>query len=511
MLVMKTLGFSQPSAVLIANLDNGITGKTSGNVKYIKEKGISVEGCRRIAYDYLKSDNNKAKSIPYFEYLLTISKTYNVADIRSLAEAYFYNDQFGLAVNLQTQYINKIKNGKLKRIAKKKLKRYKKFKNSASHAKNIKIINLGPSINSKYAEINPFVSNSENILVYSSKKYDNYDIYVSKKRKNQYLWDKSKLVGNSVNTVNDEFVAGLSDDGNTMLVHYNEDNGFEDINKATQINGLYQELDNLGTSVNSVYKEEGVCYSKSDDTLFFASNRAGGYGGMDLYYALRISNGLWGQPINMGPVINTKADENYPSFDPDGSTFYFASKGHGSIGGYDIFYSKWNTDKNGWIKPENMGYPINNTFDNRTIRFTKNPRYAYISSITNKGMGDYDIYKVVFLDQEADYLIIKGNVFVKDLGDVIPFNEFEQSISISTYKDNSIFGIYALNNVNNTFVLAVNPGTYYLKIEADGFKPIKKKFTIKENHYRNKKRKINIYLETEKENGQKIKLDKFEN
>ncbi|MEN8122004.1 MAG: hypothetical protein ABFS35_16765 [Bacteroidota bacterium] len=118
-----------------------------------------------------------------------------------------------------------------------------------------------------------------------------------------------------------------------------------------------------------------------------------------------------------------------------------------------------------------MGYPINNTYDNKTISFTNSPRYAYISSIIKQGMGNYDIYKVVFLHKESDYLIVKDSID-------IPFNKFNQNISITVYKDGELFGIYAFNKKRNTFILAMGPGTYYLEIEADNFLLGKKKFMI---------------------------------
>ncbi|OQY05362.1 MAG: hypothetical protein B6I20_01365 [Bacteroidetes bacterium 4572_117] len=88
-------------------------------------------------------------------------------------------------------------------------------------------------------------------------------------------------------------------------------------------------------------------------------------------------------------------------------------------------------------------------------------------------------------------------MFVKDADNKIPYNTLRQPISITSYKDDVVFGIYAFNNRNNTFILAITPGTYHLKIEAAGFKPVNKKFLVKENFYENKKRVINIYLEKE--------------
>ncbi len=477
--------------------ENMHTKQTSKNILSIKKRGLSIEACRRIAYDYIKSEDSRSKAIPYLEFILNEEENTKAADLRTLATAYYHNNEFGLAVDLLNEYLEIVKGSKLKRNAKADIEMYNHARIIAEDAKNVQLVNLGSNINSKNAELNPFVSFNEDLLVYSSKKRNNYNIYVSKKKKNETLWNKPKLAGNLINTVDDEFVAGLSPDGKSLFVHYNEYSGFEDINKSTRINGLYRELDNMGAKINSTYKEEGACYSKTGDTLFFASNRSGGYGGFDLYYSLKIPGGDWGTPINMGAKINTAADENYPNLDPNSSLIYFASKGHGSMGGYDIFYTSWNIEKADWNIPVNMGYPINNTYDNKTISFTESPRYAYISSIQKQGRGNFDIYKVVFLDHEADYLIVTGNIFVKKTNTPKPFNEFNHQISITVNKDGDLFGIYAFNRKRNNFILALDPGTYYLDIEADTFKPVRKKFTIKENHYRNKKRKINIYLESE--------------
>jgi len=475
--------------------NNNFADAVSVNTQSIQKRGLSEEACRRIAYDFLNSETEKTKSIPYFEFILEDNTKLESADIHALAEAYYHNNQFGLAVDLLNRYIETVKNRKQKTAARTFIEVCKHAELLASDAENVRLVNLGPNINSKYAEINPFVSYQENLLVYSAKKRKDYNIYVSKKKSNQTVWEKAKLAGNLVNTIDDEFVAGLSTDGKTLMVHYDEHSGFEDINICSRVKGMYRELDDLGARINSTFKEEGACFSKTGDTLFFASDRSGGYGGFDLYYSLRINGDQWGSPINMGPVINSAADENYPNIDPNSSGIYFSSKGHNSIGGYDLFYTAWNAEQKKWTKPRNLGFPINNTYDNKTIRFTESPRYAYISTVMKQGYGNYDIYKVVFLEKEAEFLIITGHVFVKDSVETIPFSTSNHEISISVYKNDDLYGIYSYNKRRNNFILALDPGTYYLEIVADRYKKIKKKFTIKENHYRNKKRKINIYLE----------------
>ncbi len=479
------------SAAQPQHFDNNFS---SQKVNLQRIRSLSTEACRRIAYDFLKSESEQTKAIPYLEYLLEKESNSNPADIHALAKAYYYNNQFALAIDLIQEYADKVKGRKLKSEAKKELDLYQRAENIAADPRNVQLINLGTNINTKNPEVNPYVSENENLLVYSSRKNRDYNIYVSKKLKNKTAWTKAKQAGNLVNTINDELVAGLSHNGKELFVHYSQESGFEDINKSLRIKGLFRELDNIGKKVNSTYREEGACYSKTGDTLFFASNREGGFGGLDLYYSLKLPDGTWGKPLNMGAVINTAEDENYPYFDPNGSKLYFASKGHEGMGGYDLFYTYWNNAANSWEEPHNLGYPINNPYDNKTISFTLSPRYAYISTILREGVGSYDIYKVVFLDKEADYLIVSGNIFVKDSIGTRQFNEYNSRVSITLEKEDKLYGIYAFNRKYNHFILALEPGTYFLNVKADNFLPVKKKFTIPENHYRNKKRKINIYL-----------------
>jgi peptidoglycan-associated lipoprotein len=97
------------------------------------------------------------------------------------------------------------------------------------------------------------------------------------------------------------------------------------------------------------------------EVLFFVSDMEGGYGGFDIYYATRRGDGVYGDPVNLGPRINTAGDEETP-FYRDG-TLYFSSTGHPGLGGFDIFYSTWDGER--WSEPTNMGYGYNSSYDDR--------------------------------------------------------------------------------------------------------------------------------------------------
>jgi len=462
------------------------------NAQFIKSRGYSNEACFRIATDYLKSSTEQPKAIAYLEHIIDNDPT-SLPDIYlMLAEAYYYNCSFDMAVKKLNQYIEKQKDNKLKKEARLKLEKFQSSRELAAKPLNVFLVNLGPNINSKYPDINPYVSSLDNLLIYGSNRSDNYNIFVSKKNKQKTAWQKSKLAGNMINTVNDEFVGGLSRIGDELFVHYNQTNGFEDINVSKRSKGLYRELADPG--INTTYREEGACKSKSGDTIYLASDRDGGFGGFDIYYCLKLPDESWGPAINMGQSINTPFDENYPNLSLDGSKLYFASKGHNSIGGYDIFYSNFDIVSNYWSAPLNVGYPINNPYDNTSLTFTENGRYAYISTVGKNSFGNYDIYKVIFLDTNPDYLIIKAQAFVNENGLKLSFNDNEEELSVTIYNNNETYGIYTFDKLKNSFILALVPGQYILEIKSDNFETYRKRITIQENFYKNNQRSIKVYL-----------------
>ena len=127
-------------------------------------------------------------------------------------------------------------------------------------------------------------------------------------------------------------------------------------------------------------------------TLYFASDKPGGYGGVDIYKSLRDQSGNWGTPVNLGPTINTTGDEMFP-FVADDGTLYFSSNGLAGLGGLDVFSTSPNKDA--WSTPENLGFPINTNSDDFNYIIDKDNKNGYLASNRPGGHGDDDIYKFV--------------------------------------------------------------------------------------------------------------------
>jgi peptidoglycan-associated lipoprotein len=131
--------------------------------------------------------------------------------------------------------------------------------------------------------------------------------------------------------------------------------------------------------------------SKDDQLLIFASDMPGGQGGLDLWYSIYDKKAKnWGNPVNLGPDLNTPGDEAFPYLHEDG-TLYFSSTGHLGMGGYDIFKAPKKGEKN-WSKPENMKYPINSAGDDFGIIFEGLKERGYLTSNRAGGKGADDIY-----------------------------------------------------------------------------------------------------------------------
>jgi outer membrane protein OmpA-like peptidoglycan-associated protein len=135
--------------------------------------------------------------------------------------------------------------------------------------------------------------------------------------------------------------------------------------------------------------------------IYFVSDKPeGGLGGRDIYKSTKDNKGKWGEAVNLGSVINTALDEEGVYLHPDGKTLYFSSKGHTSMGGYDVFKSIFDEILQVWTTPQNIGYPINTTDDDVFFTVSASGKHAYYSSIRPGGYGEKDVYLITFLGEE---------------------------------------------------------------------------------------------------------------
>ncbi len=211
--------------------------------------------------------------------------------------------------------------------------------------------------------------------------------------------------------------------------------------------------------------------------VYFSSNREGTMGGGDIFVLRKKPDGEWGEALNIGDIINTEYDESFPTLTSDGKKLYFASKGHNSMGGYDLFYSTWDENSNNWGKPQNIGYPINTVYDDKTISFTKDQKHIYISTNRKGGFGGMDIYRCSINEDDITYVLVKATLLAGDKKINEQANTLGMSIKIFD-KEGSIFGAYKPNKTKGTFIALLPPGEFTIKIESDLYTAFSDKVVI---------------------------------
>ncbi|MDR2978969.1 MAG: OmpA family protein [Bacteroidales bacterium] len=226
-----------------------------------------------------------------------------------------------------------------------------------------------------------------------------------------------------------------------------------DLYYSEHINGEWTEPQSLGQKVNLPdYYESQPSLSSDGSTLFFVSDRPGGYGKdpqhttLDIWFSTRNVNGEWDMPVNLGPIINTSGNEKSPFLHTDSRTLYFSSDAHQGLGGFDIFYAKLD-DKSRWIKPENIGHPINTEFDEVDFFVSLDGKTAYFSS-NNLESNDWNIYQFELYEKARprNMILIKGEVTSDDgdlTGAVVEIRDTASKV-IATSKVNEYSGKYAI-------------------------------------------------------------------
>lgn len=276
--------------------------------------------------------------------------------------------------------------------------------------------NLGDSINSRVSEYYPTITLDGQQLIYTRRVNNfNEDFYGAERHSAN--WSSSKSLSGNINSNLNEGAQNISQDGQWLIFtgcNFPEGAGSCDLYISYNTNEGWSEPENLGRRINTDAWESAPGLSPDKRDLYFASNRAGGYGGIDIYVSRRLSNGLWGQPENLGPSVNTAGDESCPFIHADNQTLYFTSNGHLGFGGDDLFLVR-RQPKNTWSKPENLGYPINTIEDEGSLVIAADGKTAYYASNRSDSKGGLDLYSFELRNdvRPAKTLWVKGKVFDK--------------------------------------------------------------------------------------------------
>ncbi|MFH1319370.1 MAG: hypothetical protein ABII90_01790 [Bacteroidota bacterium] len=446
---------------------------------------------------YLYKTDEKDKSVELLEKILEIDP--KTEDLNFyLGRAYHLNYRFDDAI----QYLNKALTKK--KISDERKKFTERLIENCKHGVklvekplDIQIENIGRPVNTKGSEYAPVISCDESVLIftYVGKKsigglQDEYgkpdtkgkyceDILISYKFGDSWLEPES--MGKNINSPGHDACIALSADGQKLFVYKDTEKGSGDIFISELDGNIWITPLRLNININSTEWEGSASLSADEKTLYFSSERSGGYGGRDLYKSTKRDDGIWDIAVNLGPKINSPYNEDAPFIHPDGKTLYFSSEGHNSMGGYDIFIteltSKGGTGSDGqvndiWSIPVNIGYPINTTDEDKYYVVSANGERGYYSSGQSGGYGQQDIY-IVYLGESAKehaLILVKGEITAND-------DPAEAKIDVTyaaTGKSSEIKGesqgIYKSNAVTGNYLINLPSGNNYnITYDVEGF------------------------------------------
>lgn len=254
--------------------------------------------------------------------------------------------------------------------------------------------NLGASVNSKMSEYLPSKT-IDGTQLFFTRRVDTYneDFYGATRQKTSN-WETAQPLRGSLNTPQSEGAMMISQDG-TWLVFtgcYRPDSyGGCDLYISYKTKEGWSAAKNLGNRINSDQWESQPCLSPDKRELYFASRRPGGLGGSDIYVSRLQENGQWSDPENLGPGINSSADEQCPFIHADNQTLYFTSSHWPGYGDDDLFLVR-KVAEGKWSTPKNLGYPINTIDREGTLFITADGKTAYYASERKDSYGGLDLY-----------------------------------------------------------------------------------------------------------------------
>jgi hypothetical protein len=345
------------------------------------------------------------------------------------------------------------------------------------------IKNIGGPVNTAELEGVPIITADESMLIYtyvgnkSNGGKLNYalqsdpingiytsDIFISMRDSSDTKWTSPEAV-KTLNTNGNDAAIGISAGGQSLFTFLSNNVNPGDIMVSKLVGKEFTEPIALNQNINTVDYWEGSCSISADGKyLYFASERPEGLGGKDIWVSENI-NGDWGPAVNLGKNINTPYDDDAPFIHPDGITLFFSSKGHKSIGGYDIMFAL--KEGNEWTKPRSMGIPLNTTEDDSYYVLNSKGDKGYFSSNRSGsgGLGEQDIYMVTpgILGEKPIVALIKGTVY----GDDKPI---EAKIEVIKTAQKENIGPFSANNSTGKYLMALSPGfVYRIKVFAEGF------------------------------------------
>jgi len=307
---------------------------------------------------------------------------------------------------------------------------------------------------------NPAVSSDGNTIVYTERRGLLNAIMFSKKIRGK--WQSPIEINDPLNAGDDCSSCSLNGDG-TLLFLYKEDNYDGNIYSAEYADDKWTPIKKLNKNINTKYYESHASVSANGNKLYFTSNRNGGQGGLDIYLSEKDSSGDWGPAINLDSTVNTKYNEDTPFITLNDSLLYFSSEGHKGMGGYDVFRSRGTGST--WQSPDNLGFPINSTDDDRFFQPMNNDENGFYSITTN--YKKKEIFYITLTNTRLNRIYeLSGNYSLKDT--VVTFDQ-KNAIYLTDKTTGDTLDTGYPESKTGQYNFIVAPGKFRLVYTAPGY------------------------------------------
>ena len=306
---------------------------------------------------------------------------------------------------------------------------------------------------------NPVLSKNDSVFIFTQKEEGKTRILCSYK---SGTWkipvDITKQLGGF-----DRFYSNSITGDGKLLIIYMDDGGDGNLYYSERKDSTWSKIKSVGKPINTIYWQSDGFITPDGQTMYFASNKPGGEGELDIWYSEKNASGKWNEPINCGNVINTPYNEDTPFFDPETGALLFSSVGHTSMGGYDVFRS---IKRNGtWTTPVGMPYAFNNTQEN-TFFILNNNKPGFITSLYDEKTKSRNIYSIVAENPADKITIARGTVSLQDGLRIDP--DQIRIWLVDSKKVNSPRNIVLVDSAS--FKFEIKPGDYQLFVSHKGYK-----------------------------------------
>ena len=450
------------------NLDDHMYDEAVDNLqKTIAEDDKFIEA-HAVLGDVYKSMRNYKGAVEQFQKVINLNPDFSRAVYLRIGELEINMGQYSIAQGHLEKYLTFPNLVAKDSYNAQKLVEDCKFSIQAiAHPVPFKPVNLGPEINTAADEYLPVATADEATLIFTRKINNNEDFYKSNKQNDK--WQTAVYLSDQINTPQyNEGAESISQDGKYLFfTGCNRPDGLGrcDIYIAQKKGDDWSKPFDLSPPINTTGWESQPSISADGKTLYFVSNRKGGYGGYDIWKSHLTDKG-WGEPENMGPNINTMYDEQSPFIHADDSTFYFCSNGWPGLGGKDLFVSRLGKDGK-WQKPENLGYPINSSGDENGLTLTATGAYAFFSSNNLNGFGGYDIYTFEMPQSIRPQLVTYVKGIVQDAKTKVPLEAAVEIIDLQ--RKESVYQDYSDATLGDFLATLTSGKNYGLNISKSGY------------------------------------------